>query len=167
MAHAHSSAQSPDDNSTRPSDTTATHGEIISTIEHFHERYTALIESFNSLVSSKQWQLVEAVASSNEPVTLTRLGEMLGCSRQNAKKLAGAAEKKQLVEMSDGPNNSVLVSTTARWNEIAERVAQRRLEVEKKVFSNFSDEELTQFKDFVTRLSAALTPSENSAAGEA
>ena len=48
-------------------------------------------------ISLKQFMLLAIVRKEKKPFTLTQLGEMMGCSRQNIKKLAEALEQKGYV----------------------------------------------------------------------
>lgn len=48
-------------------------------------------------LSLKQFLLLSTIRQSEEPLTFTQLGELLGCSRQNIKKIADVLEKKGFV----------------------------------------------------------------------
>lgn len=48
-------------------------------------------------ISLKQFMLLTMIRQAKEPLTFTRLGGLLGCSRQNIKKLAAVLEKKGFV----------------------------------------------------------------------
>ena len=50
-------------------------------------------------ISLKQFMLLSIVRQSNEQMTLTQLGEILGCSRQNIKKLAEVLKKKGFIHI--------------------------------------------------------------------
>ena len=54
-------------------------------------------------VSLKQFMLLSLVRQAPAPLTLTQLGELLGCSRQNVKKLAQALEKKGYLTLERAP----------------------------------------------------------------
>ena len=53
-------------------------------------------------VSLKQFMLLSIVRQSKKPLTFTRLGNILGCSRQNIKKLAEILEKKGFISIQGG-----------------------------------------------------------------
>ncbi|HBF1253026.1 TPA: MarR family transcriptional regulator, partial [Clostridioides difficile] len=50
-------------------------------------------------LTMKQWLLLAIADSVDETLTLTKLGELMGCSRQNVKKLAIALEKKGFIQI--------------------------------------------------------------------
>lgn len=56
-------------------------------------------------LSLKQFMLLSVVRQSREPLTLTQLGNLLGCSRQNIKKLAEVLAKKGFVAIQQNPND--------------------------------------------------------------
>ena len=51
-------------------------------------------EKLQTEISMKQWLLLAMTECCPEPRTLTNIGNLMGCSRQNVKKLALALEKK-------------------------------------------------------------------------
>ncbi|MCB6991969.1 MarR family transcriptional regulator [bacterium 210820-DFI.6.37] len=57
-------------------------------------------------VSLKQFMLLSIVRHSKEYLTFTQLGNLLGCSRQNIKKLASVLEKKGFVAIQQSPNDT-------------------------------------------------------------
>lgn len=57
-------------------------------------------------VSLKQFMLLSVIRHSNENLTFTQLGSLLGCSRQNIKKLASVLEKKGFVSIQQSPNDT-------------------------------------------------------------
>ena len=58
------------------------------------------------LLSLKQFMLLSIVRQSKEQMTFTQLGELLGCSRQNIKKLAEALAKKGFVTIEQSPQDT-------------------------------------------------------------
>ena len=48
-------------------------------------------EKLQTEISMKQWLLLAMAECCPEPRTLTNIGELMGCSRQNIKKLAAAS----------------------------------------------------------------------------
>lgn len=57
-------------------------------------------------ISLKQFMLLSIAKNSKETLTFTQLGSLLGCSRQNIKKLAYALEQKGFVKIQQSPNDS-------------------------------------------------------------
>lgn len=57
-------------------------------------------------LTMKQWLLLAIADSVDETLTLTKLGELMGCSRQNVKKLAIALEKKGFIQIEQNEKDS-------------------------------------------------------------
>ena len=57
-------------------------------------------------VSLKQFMLLSIVRQSKEQLTFTQLGDLLGCSRQNIKKLADALVKKGFITIQKSPRDT-------------------------------------------------------------
>lgn len=65
-----------------------------------------LFDNHISEVSLKQFMLLSIIRHSGEYLTFTQLGNLLGCSRQNIKKLASVLEKKGFVAILQSPNDT-------------------------------------------------------------
>lgn len=65
-----------------------------------------LFDNHIPYVSLKQFMLLSVIGQTNENLTFTQLGNLLGCSRQNIKKLAEALEKKGFITISQSPNDT-------------------------------------------------------------
>lgn len=57
-------------------------------------------------VSLKQFMLLSIIRQSKEPFTFTQLGNLLGCSRQNIKKLANVLMKKGFITLQQSPHDT-------------------------------------------------------------
>ena len=66
---------------------------IFSTIFIVGNRLQALFDRHIPGLTLRQFMLLSIARQSPEPLTLTELGALLGCSRQNVKKLALALER--------------------------------------------------------------------------
>ena len=62
-----------------------------------------IFDNHISELSLKQFLLLSTVRQSEEPLTFTQLGELLGCSRQNIKKIADVLTKKGFVTIEKSP----------------------------------------------------------------
>ncbi len=61
---------------------------IFSTLFIAGNKLQTLFDNHIPEISLKQFMLLSVVRQSEEPLTFTQLGNLLGCSRQNIKKLA-------------------------------------------------------------------------------
>ena len=78
---------------------------IFSTLFIAGNKLQTLFDHHIPEVSLKQFMLLAVVRQSKEPLTFTQLGELLGCSRQNIKKLAAVLVKKGFVEIRQSPHD--------------------------------------------------------------
>ena len=109
-------------------------------------------------VTLKQFLLLALVRQSKEPLPLTQLGALLGCSRQNVKKLAAALARKGFVTIDQSP-----IDPRALWVCPTEKVEQffaqdfaqshRALPT---LFSVYSESELASLFQLLMKLYAGL-----------
>lgn len=85
----------------------------------------------------------------------------MGCSRQNAKKLALALEKKGFVHLQLSSNNSVLVELTEDVQCYAEEIGERQMKALSLLFADFSEEEIGQLFFLYSKLYTGLERVEN------
>ncbi len=109
-------------------------------------------------VSLKQFLLLSLVRQSNEPLTFTQLGDLLGCSRQNIKKLAEILMKKGFVTIVQSPLDSraMRICPTEKVNAFFQNefaVYQKELAY---LFEVYSDEEIKTFFILLTKLYAGI-----------
>lgn len=78
---------------------------IFSTLFIAGNRLQTLFDQRIPMVSLKQFMLLTIVRQSQAPLTFTQLGSLLGCSRQNIKKLAGILMKKGFVTIQQSPQD--------------------------------------------------------------
>lgn len=93
-----------DDLITRFSSTTENQRKaIFSTLFIAGNKLQTLFDNHIPEISLKQFMLLSIVRQSKDPLTFTRLGNLLGCSRQNIKKLADVLTKKGFVTIEQSP----------------------------------------------------------------
>ena len=59
-------------------------------------------EKLQTEISMKQWLLLATVECCPGPRTLTNIGELMGCSRQNIKKAGGSSGKERICPPASG-----------------------------------------------------------------
>ncbi len=111
---------------------------IFSSFFVFQNRMQTAGEKLQTQISMKQWLLLAMVDCCPEPRTLTNVGNLMGCSRQNIKKLALALEKKGFVRLLLGGNNSVCIELTDKVKQYTEEMGKRHLQSLKLLFEDFS-----------------------------
>ncbi|MCI9480592.1 MAG: MarR family transcriptional regulator [Lachnospiraceae bacterium] len=79
---------------------------IFSTLFIAGNKLQTLFDNYIPKVSLKQFMLLSIVRQSKEPLTFTQLGNLLGCSRQNIKKLANVLMKKGFITIQQSPHDT-------------------------------------------------------------
>ena len=134
---------------------------IFSSIFVLQNRMQTAGEKLQTQISMKQWLLLAMTACCPEPRTLTNIGNLMGCSRQNVKKLALVLEKKGFVHLQLSSNNSVLVELTEDVQCYAEEIGERQMKALSLLFADFSEEEIKQLFFLYSKLYTGLERVEN------
>lgn len=142
-------------------DTTHRMQAIFSSIFVLQNRMQTAGEKLQTKISMKQWLLLAMTACCPEPRTLTNIGNLMGCSRQNVKKLALVLEKKGFVHLQLSSNNSVLVELTEDVQCYAEEIGERQMKALSLLFADFSEEEIGQLFFLYSKLYTGLERVEN------
>lgn len=129
---------------------------IFSSIFVLQNRMQTAGEKLQTQITMKQWLLLAMAACCPEPRTLTNVGNLMGCSRQNIKKLALALEKKGFVRLLSSGNNSVQIELTNKVSQYAEEMGERHLQSLKLLFSDFSEDEIKQLFNLYAKLFAGM-----------
>lgn len=125
---------------------------IFSSIFVLQNRMQTAGEKLQTEISMKQWLLLAMTECCPEPRTLTNIGNLMGCSRQNIKKLALALEKKGFVRLLFGANNSVCIELTDKINAYAKEMGELHLQALKLLFADFNEEEIKQLFHLYAKL---------------
>ena len=129
---------------------------IFSSIFVLQNRMQTAGEKLQTEISMKQWLLLAMTGCCPESRTLTNIGNLMGCSRQNVKKLALALEKKGFVHLRLSSNNSVLVEPTEMVQRYAEEIGERHRKALSLLFSDFREEEIEQLFFLYSKLYTGL-----------
>lgn len=107
-------------------------------------RLQTACEKIQQGMSMKQWLLLALLEQCPEPKTLTNVGRLMGCSRQNVKKLAVALEQKGYLTMTAKGGHTVCLAPTEKVAAYAREMDGRRRETLQLLFSQFREEEIAQ-----------------------
>jgi len=131
---------------------------IFSTIFIVGNKLQTLFDHRIPAVSLKQFMLLSIARQSKEPLTFTQLGELLGCSRQNVKKLAEILEKKGFVHLEQSPRDTraMCLRPTSRadaffQNEFAQYQKDLRY-----LFEVYTEEEIKTLFVLMSKLYAGI-----------
>ena len=120
-------------------------------------------DKLDSEITMKQWLLLAVVSTFEEPMSLSKIGEIMGCSRQNVKKLATTLEKKGFIQLiqSKSDSRSTCILLDEKMNEYISRVGDMQENVLKILFEDFSEEEIKQYFNLVSKLYTGIEKVEN------
>lgn len=109
-------------------------------------------------ISLKQFMLLSIVRQSREPLTFTQLGNILGCSRQNIKKLAEILEKKGFVIMRKSPHDTraICICPTDKVNDFFENDFSKYQEELQYLFEVYTDEEIKTLFILLSKMYAGI-----------
>ncbi len=134
-----------DDLIIRFSDTTENQRKaIFSTLFIAGNKLQTLFDNHIAEISLKQFMLLSVVRQSDGQMTFTQLGDMLGCSRQNIKKLADALAKKGFVTICQSPHDTraLCICPTGKAEEFFQKDFAKYQEELKYLFEVYTDAEI-------------------------
>ena len=91
--------------------------------------------------------LLGITESCPEPKTLTRVGQLMGCSRQNVKQLADSLEKKGYLSIAKGGSRSVCLELTESG-----KIYGTRKEFLEQLYCIFNDKEIEKLYSLQSRI---------------
>ena len=117
---------------------------IFSTLFIAGNKLQTLFDNHIPEVSLKQFMLLSIVRQSKEQLTFTQLGNLLGCSRQNIKKLADVLMKKGFITIQQSPHDAraMCICPTENVNDFFVNDFSEYQEELKYLFEVYSDKEI-------------------------
>jgi len=117
---------------------------IFSTLFIAGNKLQTLFDNRIAEISLKQFMLLSVIRQSDGQMTFTQLGDMLGCSRQNIKKLADALAKKGFVTICQSPNDTraLCICPTGKAEEFFQKDFAKYQEELKYLFEVYTDAEI-------------------------
>ncbi len=117
-------------------------------------------------ISLKQFLLLSMIRQTEEQLTFTQLGNLLGCSRQNIKKLAAVLEKKGFITIcqSAADARALCICPTEKVNDFFQNdfsVYQKELNY---LFEVYTEEEVTTLFNLLMKLYQGIDNLEQRAA---
>ena len=148
-----------DDLTSRFSDSTENQRKaIFSTLFIAGNRLQTLFDNNIPEVSLKQFMLLSIVRQSKEQLTFTQLGDLLGCSRQNIKKLANVLMKKGFITIQQSPNDTraMCICPTEKVNRYFANDFSKYQEDLKYLFEVYTDKEIGTLFILLSKLYAGI-----------
>lgn len=117
---------------------------IFSTLFIAGNKLQTLFDNHIPEISLKQFMLLSIVRQAKEPLTFTQLGTLLGCSRQNIKKLADVLVKKGFITIGQSPldTRAMCICTTEKVNDYFQNDFAQYQEELKVLFEVYTNEEI-------------------------
>ena len=134
---------------------------IFSSIFIMQNRMQTACEKIQTQISMKQWLLLVMASICPEPRTLTAVGNLMGCSRQNVKKLALVLESKGFIRLEQGFNNSLTIELSEQAERYFTQMQERYSKTMHLMFDNLSEEEIQQLYKLYGKLYAGIERVEN------
>lgn len=131
---------------------------IFSTLFIAGNKLQTLFDHHIPEISLKQFMLLSIVRQSNEPLTFTQLGNILGCSRQNIKKLADVLMKKGFITIQHSPHDTraMCICPLKKVNDYFQNDFSEYQEELKYLFEVYTDEEIETLFKLFTKLYAGI-----------
>lgn len=114
-------------------------------------------------ISLKQFMLLTMIRQSNQQLTFTNLGKLLGCSRQNIKKLAYALEKKGFVTITKNNNDvrALAILPTEKLNDYFDNIFITYQNQLHHLFAYYNETEIKQLFTLLMKLYPGIKNLEN------
>lgn len=127
---------------------------IFSTLFIAGNKLQTLFDNHIPKVSLKQFMLLSIVRQSREPLTLTHLGNLLGCSRQNVKKIADILAKKGFITIQKNPHDTraMCICPTEKVNDFFENDFSEYQEELKYLFEVYTEKEIETLFTLLSKL---------------
>lgn len=131
---------------------------IFSTIFIVGNKLQTIFDSHIPEITLKQFMLLSIVRQSKDQLTFTQLGNLLGCSRQNIKKLAGILIKKGFITVEQSPHDAraLCICPTEKVNAYFEtEFSEYQVELEY-LFEVYTPEEIKTLFMLLSKLYAGI-----------
>ena len=115
---------------------------IFASIFILANRLQTACEKIQKDITMKQWLMLALISKTDSKQNLSDIGKIMGCSRQNVKKLARPLQEKGYIEFVKGNNNSLNIITTDKFDQYSKSMENRHSKSLELLFEEFSDEEL-------------------------
>ena len=131
---------------------------IFSTLFIAGNKLQTLFDNHIPEVSLKQFMLLSIVRQSKEQLTFTQLGNLLGCSRQNIKKLADVLMKKGFITIQQSPRDTraMCICPTKKVNDYFAGDFLKYQEELKYLFEVYTDKEIETLFILLSKLYAGI-----------
>lgn len=141
---------------------------VFSTLFIAGNKLQTLFDSHIPQISLKQFMLLSLVRQAEEPMTFTQLGNLLGCSRQNVKKLANILVKKGFITLQQSPLDmrAMCMCPTEKVNDYFQNDFIKYQNELNYLFEVYTDREMETLFHLLSKLYAGIENLERKTATE-
>lgn len=131
---------------------------IFSSLFILGNRLQTLFDNHIKDISLKQFMLLSLIRNSKEELTFTQLGNLLGCSRQNVKKLACALEEKGFINIMKSSSDARALSArvTKKTKEYWEKEFLKHQQELSFLFEVYTREEIAMLFQLLMKLYSGI-----------
>jgi MarR family transcriptional repressor of emrRAB len=131
---------------------------IFSTLFIAGNKLQTLFDNHIPEVSLKQFMLLSIIRQSKEQLTFTQLGNLLGCSRQNIKKLADVLMKKGFITIQQSPHDTraMCICPTEKVNDFFQNDFSEYQKELKYLFEVYTNKEIETLFILLSKLYAGI-----------
>lgn len=139
---------------------------IFSTLFIAGNKLQTLFDNYIPEISLKQFMLLSIVRQSKEQLTFTQLGNLLGCSRQNIKKIADVLLKKGFITIEQSPHDTraMCICPTQKVNDYFQNNFSEYQEELQYLFEIYTEKEIETLFILLSKLYAGIENLEKKAA---
>lgn len=141
---------------------------IFSTLFIATNRLQTIFDNHVPEISLKQFMLLSVIRHSAEPLTFTQTGALLGCSRQNVKKVAEALARKGFVTIEQSPldTRAMCILPTERAEDFFQNAFDTYRRELRYLFDVYTDDEIHILFDLLMKLYAGIDNLEEKASDQ-
>lgn len=121
---------------------------------HRHFSNLKTTEILNELTGSNGYIIVYLMEHKNELITQKNIEDVLEITRSTASIVLSNMEKAHLItrKVLESDSRKKSIHITSKGKELYEKMTSEKIEFEKKLKKNFSEEEIYQFLEFIRRM---------------
>ena len=141
---------------------------IFANIFILQNKLQTIFDKGNTNITLKQFMLLTMIKQSGQKLTFTKLGQLLGCSRQNIKKLAALLEQKGFITITQNPNDTraATITPTSIMKDYFIEIEDYHKQILTLLFEDYTDEEIKRFFQTLTKLHGGIEKTEHYILGE-
>lgn len=120
-------------------------------------RLQTACEKIQSQITMKQWLMLAIISKEEGSLNLSEIAGIMGCSRQNIKKLANPLKKKDFIRFEKGNNNSINIIATEKFTNYQRQIELNQVKSLDLLFSEFDTSEISSLYRYFEKLDQGIS----------